>query len=91
MLIDTSAKAGPAEARGLLRECLAEMTLDPEEPAVDIYYTLSPAAMEMGYEPSGAVAHRDGSGSGGRIRTCDLRVMSPTSYLAALPRDVGTL
>ena len=24
--------------------------------------------------------------SGGRIRTCDLRVMSPTSYLAALPR-----
>src|SRR6202042_110176 len=25
--------------------------------------------------------------SGGRIRTCDLRVMSPTSYLAAPPRD----
>ena len=25
--------------------------------------------------------------SGGRIRTSDLRVMSPTSYLAALPRD----
>ena len=25
-------------------------------------------------------------GSGGRIRTCDLRVMSPTSYLTALPR-----
>src|SRR3954447_572008 len=24
--------------------------------------------------------------SGGRIRTCDLRVMSPTSYLAAPPR-----
>ena len=24
--------------------------------------------------------------SGDRIRTCDLRVMSPTSYLAALPR-----
>ena len=26
------------------------------------------------------------SNSGGRIRTCDLRVMSPTSYQAALPR-----
>ena len=25
--------------------------------------------------------------SGGRIRTSDLRVMSPTSYQAALPRD----
>ena len=25
--------------------------------------------------------------SGGGIRTHDLRVMSPTSYLAALPRD----
>ena len=25
--------------------------------------------------------------SGGRIRTCDLRVMSPTSYLAAPPRN----
>ncbi len=30
-----------------------------------------------------------GSGSGGRIRTCDLRVMSPTSCLAAPPRDLG--
>ena len=27
-------------------------------------------------------------GSGGRIRTCDLRVMSPTSYRTAPPRDV---
>ncbi len=27
-------------------------------------------------------------GSGGRIRTCDLRVMSPTSYLTAPPRDI---
>ncbi len=26
-------------------------------------------------------------GSGGGIRTPDLRVMSPTSYLAALPRN----
>src|SRR5215213_2185407 len=29
--------------------------------------------------------------SGGRIRTCDLRVMSPTSYLAAPPRDGLTM
>src|SRR5438045_7614970 len=29
--------------------------------------------------------------SGGRIRTSDLRVMSPTSYQAALPRDVGPI
>ncbi len=28
--------------------------------------------------------------SGGRIRTSDLRVMSPTSYQAALPRGVET-
>ncbi len=28
--------------------------------------------------------------SGGRIRTSDLRVMSPTSYQAALPRDLLT-
>ena len=27
-------------------------------------------------------------GSGGRIRTSDLRVMSPTSYQTALPRDL---
>ena len=30
-------------------------------------------------------------GCGGRIRTCDLRVMSPTSYRTAPPRDVGRL
>ena len=29
--------------------------------------------------------------SGGRIRTCDLRVMSPTSYLAAPPRGAWTI
>ncbi len=28
-----------------------------------------------------------GPNSGGRIRTCDLRVMGPTSYQTALPRD----
>ena len=28
-----------------------------------------------------------GKSSGGRIRTCDLRVMSPTSYLTAPPRN----
>jgi hypothetical protein len=28
--------------------------------------------------------------SGGRIRTSDLRVMSPTSYQAALPRDLSS-
>ena len=28
-----------------------------------------------------------GLNSGGRIRTCDLRVMGPTSYQTALPRD----
>jgi tRNA(fMet)-specific endonuclease VapC len=29
-----------------------------------------------------------GRNSGGRIRTCDLRVMSPTSYQTALPRNL---
>ena len=32
------------------------------------------------------VCNRPGN-SGGRIRTCDLRVMSPTSYQTALPRS----
>ena len=32
-------------------------------------------------------AHNGNNNSGGRIRTCDLRVMSPTSYLAAPPRN----
>ena len=42
-------------------------------------------------KPSFKRASRRDSGfldcSGGRIRTCDLRVMSPTSYQTALPRD----
>src|SRR5215216_2382647 len=33
---------------------------------------------------------RGSSNSGGGIRTRDLRVMSPTSYLTAPPRGVGT-
>ena len=39
----------------------------------------------FGHVKAAALVMRE-SGSGGRIRTCDLRVMSPTSYLAALPR-----
>ena len=35
---------------------------------------------------AGRVCNRPGN-SGGRIRTCDLRVMSPTSYQTALPRS----
>ena len=34
-----------------------------------------------------AISRNRCSSSGGRIRTSDLRVMSPTSYQAALPRD----
>ena len=37
-----------------------------------------------------APGERDASYSGGRIRTCDLRVMSPTSYQTAPPRGVPT-
>src|SRR5690348_13863599 len=33
-----------------------------------------------------AFLHQERSGSGGRIRTCDLRVMSPTSCQTAPPR-----
>ncbi len=36
---------------------------------------------------SGKIRSRARFHSGGRIRTSDLRVMSPTSYQAALPRD----
>ena len=39
--------------------------------------------------PPGAARFRGGIqlNSGGRIRTCDLRVMSPTSYQTAPPRN----
>jgi integrase len=37
-------------------------------------------------EPVFGESNHRGSGSGGRIRTCDLRVMSPTSYQTAPPR-----
>src|SRR5690606_23528963 len=42
--------------------------------------------------PIGATADRavTSTDSGGRIRTCDLRVMSPTSYRTAPPRGVET-
>ena len=41
------------------------------------------------HSPSRKVASSsDQTGSGGRIRTCDLRVMSPTSYRTAPPRAV---
>jgi hypothetical protein len=36
----------------------------------------------------GTISRDPFSSSGGRIRTSDLRVMSPTSYQAALPRDL---
>jgi hypothetical protein len=64
----TLSKAGPAEARGMLRECVADVRLEPEQLAVDVYYTLPPGAMETGCEPSGTAAHRDRRNSGGRIR-----------------------
>ncbi len=38
---------------------------------------------------AGSPKSSPGSGSGGRIRTCDLRVMSPTSCQTAPPRDSG--
>ena len=38
--------------------------------------------------PGGGLERRSKGHSGGGIRTRDLRVMSPTSYLAAPPRDV---
>ena len=53
--------------------------------------------MAREHAPSGCTGNKkgartgaqEGDGSGGRIRTCDLRVMSPTSYRTAPPRDVG--
>ena len=74
----TLSKAVPAEARGMLRDCVAEVRLEPEELAVDVYYTLPPAAMETGCEPSGTAAHRDRRNSGGGIRTrCELPTAPP--------------
>ena len=61
----------------MLRECVADVRLEPEALAVDVYYTLPPAAMEMGCEPSGTAAHRDRRDSGG--------VFVPDSYSEMLP------
>ena len=45
---------------------------------------------ENGY-PGKNLSSRNRFGSGGQIRTDDLRVMSPTSYLTAPPRVMGHL
>ena len=39
-LDQTLSKSGHAEAREMLRECVADVRLEPEELAVDVYYTL---------------------------------------------------
>ncbi len=86
------AKSGPAVARLLVRECIDQMRLLPDALEVEIDYRLPSEAMKEGCGSSAdSAAHRDRLGSGGRIRTCDLRVMSPTSYLTALPRVVVRL
>jgi hypothetical protein len=64
----TLAKAGPAEVRGLIRECVDQMRLEPAELAVDIWYMPPPGAMKTGCESSDTAAHRDRRGSGGVFR-----------------------
>src|SRR6478609_8411184 len=45
---------------------------------------------EVAPESTKAAWREAASDSGGRIRTCDLRVMSPASYLTAPPRGAET-
>ena len=81
-------KAGPDATRGLLRECVETVTLLPDSLEFEIGYTLPAAVMKEGSGSlSDAGAYRDRTGSGGWIRTSDLRVMSPTSFQTAPPRS----
>ncbi len=59
------------------------------------YHSRPPRRLPVGHDASlrptkkpheEAFLHQERSGSGGRIRTCDLRVMSPTSCQTAPPR-----
>ncbi len=81
------------EQRAFAQLFVQKIEVDPDTGEVLMHlFSRPPLPMSRGAaEPQkNTRLRRDGSshrvGSGGRIRTCDLRVMSPTSYLAALPR-----
>ena len=84
---ETLRKASVAARRALIRECVQEMKLLPEDLEVVIDYALPAPLMRIGSGSLDAGAYRDRPGSGGWIRTSDLRVMSPTSFLTAPPRN----
>jgi hypothetical protein len=50
-------------------------------------YSASIAPYDLLNTGNAALGRRFSNNSGGRIRTCDLRVMSPTSYQTAPPRN----
>ena len=70
------------------------ITYDKVERRIEISATITEAvaqALENAKDlPEGGLKRRSQGHSGGGIRTRDLRVMSPTSYLTAPPRGVAT-
>ncbi len=61
------------------------LTMFPVKPVYSFVYTGPKTGKEKGTRDVASPLFI--GSSGGRIRTSDLRVMSPTSYQAALPRD----
>ena len=92
----TSAKLFKAVAEAVAALCSSTLVKHQERPtsvlAVDRYPDSTPSATPLRGRRSGCrpVSFcRTTFGCGGKIRTCDLRIMSPTSYQAAPPRDRG--
>ena len=92
----TSAKLFKAVAEAVAALCSSTLARHQERPtsvlAVDRYPDSTPSATPLRGRRSGCrpvlFCHTT-FGCGSKIRTCDLRIMSPTSYQAAPPRDRG--
>ena len=86
----SNARQRGASARGAAVDALERGTIDPAAPSA-VAHTASTAAPGLAREKDKRPRCAGPSGdSGGGIRTRDLRVMSPTSYLAAPPRVAAT-
>jgi len=67
-LEETLRRSAPATKRALLRECVQEMKLLPEDLEVVIDYALPAPIMKIGSGSLDAGAYRDRPGSGGPLR-----------------------
>ena len=65
------------------------LTMFPVKPVYSFVYTGPKTGKEKGTRDVASPLSIGSSGGG--IRTLDLRVMSPTSYQAALPRDLSCI